>query len=84
MNNQQLYLAIGIPSFIAIFNMGVVVTLLLHFVNKLDSRLDKLDSCLDKVDARLDLIQKDQREFYATQRVHDARLDALERKSNPS
>ncbi len=84
MNNQQLYLAIGIPSLIAIFNTGVVVTLLLHFVNKLDSRMDKLDTRLDRMDARLELIQKDQREFYATQRVHDARLDALERKTGPS
>ncbi len=44
MNNQQLYLAIGIPSLIVIFNTGIVVTLLLHFVNKLDAKVDKLDT----------------------------------------
>lgn len=56
MNSQQLYLAIGIPSLIAIFNTGVVVTLLLHFVNKLDSQMDMLDMGLDRMDARLEFI----------------------------
>ena len=65
MNNRQLYLAIGIPALIAIFNTGIVITLLLHFVNKLDSRMDTLDTRLDRMDTRLELIQKDQKEFYA-------------------
>lgn len=39
---------------------------------------------LSGVETKLDLIQRDKREFYATQRVHDSRLDNLERHGGKS
>ncbi len=80
MTNQQLYLAIGIPAFLVLFNTAALFSLFAFLANRLDKMEGRLDSRLDRMDGKLDLIQKDQKEFYGTQRVHDSRLDALERK----
>ena len=47
---------------------------------ELNARIEKVDARIDKVDARLGAIERDMREFYGTQRQHEARLDSLERK----
>ncbi len=91
MTNTQLYLAIGLPTLTALLGIfTTLVGLLLqskHLDERfkaLEGRLDRMgaqtDSRLDRMDARLDLIQRDQREFYATQKQHDTRLESLERK----
>jgi len=92
MSDRQLYLAIGLPALIAIFNTGIVVTLLLHFTNKLDAKIEtvrtelssEIRSVRTELGAKIDSGQRDMREFYATQRQHDTRLEAIERKTNPS
>ena len=63
MSDRQLYLAIGLPALIAIFNTGIVVTLLLHFTNKLDAKIDNTRS---ELGGKIDSMQRDMREFYAS------------------
>lgn len=67
-----MFLAVGVPALIAVFNTGVIITLLLPFVNKLDARMDRLDGDLKG-------LREDYTRFYGEQQRHDARLDALER-----
>lgn len=79
MTNQQMFLAIGVPSLIAVFNTGLIITLLLHFVNKLDGRMDRLEARMDRLEGKIDHLAEDYTRFYGEQQRHDARLDALER-----
>ena len=67
---------------------------MLRGFDKIDDRFDKIDDRFERVEdrfgrvedrferieGRLDLIQKDQREFYATQRVHDEAITTLKGK----
>ena len=56
-------------------------------IDKLDDKIERLEAKIDlklekletKMDLRFDSIQRDQREFYAIQRQHDSRIEALER-----
>ena len=61
MTNVQMFLAIGVPSLIAVFNTGLIITLLLHFVNKLDSRMDRLNLTLHAVRQDISDIKRDLR-----------------------
>ena len=79
MNNWQLLVAAGFPT-----ATGLVAIVLAMIQNgRLDSRIDRLEGKIEKLETKMDLrfdsIQRDQREFYAIQRQHDTRLDAMER-----
>ncbi len=86
MNDWQLLVSAGFPTATGL----VAIALALVQSGKLDSRIDRLEGRIEKLDdkierleakmdLRFDSIQRDQREFYAIQRQHDSRLDALER-----
>ncbi len=72
MTNTQLYLAIGIPSFLVLLNTGVMVALFGNLSGRIDSAKSELIARIDRVADRLHEIQ-------LTLGRHDARLDALER-----
>ncbi len=94
MNNTQLYLAIGVPFFsllvVFLMNNRSMDAMRLEMreafgridsrLDKMDSRLDRMDSRFDRMDSRFDSLERDLREFYGTQRQHNTRLDAIERK----
>ena len=84
MSNQQLYLAIGIPVLIGVFNTGVVVAMLLHFVNRLDARIDKLDAKIDaqgeRLGAQINRLGEDYTRFYGEQRKQQEAIDILKAK----
>ena len=70
MSNAQLYLAMAIPSALAF--LGIVTSLITFFIS--NSGLHKR---LDRVQDSIDLVQRDQKEFYAKQAVHDAEIANL-------
>ncbi len=47
-----------------------------------DLRTD-LGKRFDRVDDKLDLMQRDMKEFYATQRVHDEAIETLKKQVKP-
>jgi hypothetical protein len=73
------WIAGGMPT------LAVLVGILInrYDVGRIDRRLETLDNRISNVEgsigARLSTIEKDLKEFYALQRVHDNRLDTLER-----
>ena len=84
MSNAQLYLAMAIPSAIAF--LGIVTSLITFFISNqgfnkrvdgTDRRLDAVDRRLDRMQDSIDLIQRDHRDFYAKQDVHDAEIANL-------
>lgn len=80
MTNTQLYLAIGVP----FFSLLVVFLLNNRSIDILRAEMREgfagTNTRMDRIDIRLDHIERDQREFYAVQRQHDTRLEAIERK----
>lgn len=68
MTNQQLYLAIGIPS-------------LLIFLSWLSNRSD-INRLSDKVDTLRTEIYHEFKEFYRTLGQHDAQIEALKERKN--
>ena len=94
MTNTQLYLAIGVPFFTLLVvlltnnhsmkllgdRIGDLGSRIDGLGKELGSRIDGLDSRLGRLETKVDAISTDLREFYATQRQHETRLDSLERK----
>ncbi len=87
MTNTQLYLAVGIPSFLVLLNTGVMVALFGNLsgrIEGLSARIDRLDVKLDsmksEVIVRIDRVADRLHEIQLTLGRHDARLDALEGK----
>ncbi len=67
MSNAQLYLAMAIPSAIAF--LGIVTNLITFFITN-----SSLNKRLDRMQDSIDLIQRDHKEFYAKQAVHDSEI----------
>ena len=89
MSNTQLYLAIGVPFFslLVVFLMNnrstdAMRSEMREAFGRIDTRLDRMDARFDRMDSRFDSLERDLREFYGTQRQHDTRLDAIERKQS--
>ena len=96
MTNQQLYLAIGVPSLLALANLVIVpVGFLLQGRNidsrfdqfdkrfdQYDKRLDQNDSRFDRLESKLDRIDTVLHEIHLMLGRHDARLDALEKEKH--
>ncbi len=96
MSNQQLYLAIGVPSAVAFANLVIVLVGFLLQARNIDSRFDQQDKRFDQQDKRFD--QQDGRfdrleakvdrmdttlhEIHLMLGQHDARLDALEKEKH--
>lgn len=59
--------------------LAVLIGILInrYDIGRLDRRLESLET---EIHRRLETIEKDLKEFYAIQRVHDNRLDNLEKK----
>ncbi len=79
MTPRDLCLAIGVPSLIAIFNTGIIVTLLLHFVNKLDARMDKLEGRTDKIEGKIDRLTEKVSSMFERLAAVEVRVAHLER-----
>ena len=86
MTNQQLYLAIGIPSLLALANLGIVFIGFLVQGRNLDKRFDQIDKRFDQQDKRFDRLESKVdrmdmvlHEIHLMLGRHDARLDALEK-----
>ena len=77
MSNAQLYLAMAIPSAIAF--LGIVTSLITFFITNqgFNKRIDAIDRRLDRMQDSIDLIQRDHKEFYAKQAVHDSEIANL-------
>ncbi len=88
MSNAQLYLAMAIPSALAF--LGIVTSLITFFIsnsglqkrldqmqNSMDTRFNQVDDRFNRMQNSIDLIQRDQKEFYAKQAVHDAEIANL-------
>ena len=77
MTNAELYIAVAIPSALAF--LGIVTSLITFFISHqgFNKRLDGVDRRLDRMQDSMDLIQRDQKEFYAKQAVHDAEIANL-------
>ncbi len=89
MTNQQLYLAIGIPSILALANLTIVLIGFLVQSKNLDKRFDQVDKRFDQVDkrfdrleARVDRMDTTLHEIHLMLGRHDARLDALEKEKS--
>ena len=68
--------AVAIPSLLP--TLAVIISIV-RSDSKIDGLRMEMNARIDKVDGRLGSIERDMREFYGTQRQHDARLDSLER-----
>ena len=86
MTNAQLYILL-LPSL-----LGVLATLAGFLMqgkrlDAMDDRFNRMDRQMDdrfnRIDATLTLIQRDLREFYATQKVHDEAIDTLKKQVKP-
>ena len=88
MSNAQLYFAVAIPSALAF--LGIVTSLITFFIsnsglhkrldqmqNYMDARFNQADARFERMQNAIDLIQRDQKEFYAKQAVHDAEIASL-------
>ncbi len=96
MSNQQLYLAIGVPSSLALANLVIVLVGFLLQARNIDKRFDAQDKRFDGQDKRFDgydkrfdrLESKVDRmdtvlhEIHLMLGRHDARLDALEKEKH--
>ncbi len=73
MGDRELYLAIGVPALIGIANLGAVITLVLWFASRVESRIDRLEA---KVEKRFD--QVDQRMDQTNGRINrlEAKVDS--------
>ncbi len=86
MSNQQLYLAIGVPSILALANLAIV---LIGFLvqgrsiekrfDQQDKRFDQQDKRFDRLEAKVDRMDTTLHEIHLMLGRHDARLDALEK-----
>jgi len=86
MTNQQLYLAIGVPSLLALVNLVMVLIGFLVQGRNLDKRFDQQDKRFDQQDKRFDRLESKVdrvdtvlHEIHLMLGRHDARLDALEK-----
>lgn len=61
MSDRELYLAIGVPALIGIANLGAVITLVLWFASRVESRIDrfeaKVEENFNKVNGRIDRLE---------------------------
>lgn len=91
MTNQQLYLAIGLPTLTSLITLTLVCLAWVssrtsdkELRTEMDRRFEQLESRLDKrfdaVDRRFDAIDAELRYFHGTIGNHDARLTLLEKK----
>ncbi|HMD48956.1 MAG TPA: hypothetical protein VKG79_07655 [Bryobacteraceae bacterium] len=87
MTNEQLYLAIGIPTLLNAAMMGLLITYINAKFSGWDDRFQSVDRRFDAVDRRFDSIDQrfdDMRdlwraELHRVEEVLDARLKHLER-----
>ena len=81
MTNAQLCIAVAIPSALAF--LGIVTSLITFFISNqgFNNSLDSVDRRLYRMQDSMDLIQRDQKEFYAKQSVHDAEIANLKARS---
>ena len=86
MPNQQLYLAIGVPSSLALANLVIVLVGFLLQARNIDKRFDAQDKRFDAQDKRFDRLESKVdrmdtvlHEIHLMLGRHDARLDALEK-----
>ncbi len=85
MTNVQLYLAIGIPSLIALLNTAVMLALFGNLSSRIDAlrtevnaRIDKLEA---RIDSRFDRVDADLRHFMELFGRHDKSIEILEKRS---
>jgi hypothetical protein len=64
MNNTQLYLAIGVPSILALINLGVILVLFTDLSRRISSleerlciRIDALTGAVNELDKRLTRVE---------------------------
>jgi len=75
MTDQQLYLAIGVPIVVNLTAMGIIATLLMHYIDK---RIEGMEHSLNqRFDDMRDLWRA---ELHRVEEVLDARLKHLEEK----
>ncbi len=79
MTNQQLYLAIGVPSLLALVNLGVVLIGFLVQSRNIDKRFEMQDKRFDRLELKVDRMDTTLHEIHLMLGRHDARLDALEK-----
>ena len=86
MTNQQLYLAIGVPSLLALANLGIVLIGFLIQGRSIDKRFDMIDKRFDlqekrfdRLEVKIDRMDTTLHEIHLMLGRHDARLDALEK-----
>jgi hypothetical protein len=87
MNNVQLYLTIGIPTFtvlLAWFSNRSEMNKRFDAVDKrfdaVDKRMDGIDKRMDGIDKHIAVIESDLRAFYSVTGELKGRLDASERR----
>ena len=86
MTNQQLYLAIGVPSLFGLANLIIVLVGFLVQSRNLDKRFDQQEKRFDQQDKRFDRLESKVvrmdttlHEIHLMLGRHDVRLDALEK-----
>jgi hypothetical protein len=60
MTDQQLYIAIGIPSLLALVNLAVILTLFTTLsgrIQRVDERLDHMLGAINELDKRLTKVE---------------------------
>ena len=56
MTNEQLYLAIGVPSFVALIGIVINVALYIHLSTRTEGRFVSMDARFDHLAARLETL----------------------------
>jgi hypothetical protein len=87
MTDTQLWLAIGIPSFMVLLGIFLNMNSIKALRNEMESRFTGIENCFTGIEARLIAIEGDMRRFYEILGEHsgkiesyNARLTNLERK----
>ena len=78
MTNLQLYLAMGVPSFVALIGIVVNVSLYIHLSSTMNSRFDGVDRRFESVDRHFESIERRLEMIQGDTHQMDIRLTKLE------
>jgi hypothetical protein len=94
MNNQQLYLAIGVPIVVNLTALGIVASILMHHITamatslrlefgaRFESLAGETNRRFGTIENRLSAIESDLKDFYKAQAEFDKRLSRIEERLN--
>ncbi len=79
MTDAQLYIALGVPSLMALLSIGVNIALYLHLSSTMNTRFDGVDRKFDAVDRKFESIERRLEMIQGDTHQMDIRITKLEK-----